>query len=272
MSNPSVAAPISDQSGAVGRGPHLVELQGITKAFGPTLANADVDFAVANSDVIGLVGGNGAGKSTLMRILCGITAPTLGQIRFDGAGESFLAYDASAAQARGIRMVHQELSLCSALTVAENFFIETPGRLSFRPNWRAAYRDMSRAALDAVFPGNGIAVDERVDRLSIGERQMVEIARAAATPGVRLIVLDEPTSSLDLERSKQLRDYVRARARQGLCVHFHQPQTPGNHRRRVTRRCAAKRPRRLERDGFAVLSGWARRAHGRGRRRRSSQD
>jgi ribose transport system ATP-binding protein len=220
LSNPSVPAPISDQSGAVGRGPHIVELQGITKAFGPTLANADVDFAVANSDVIGLVGGNGAGKSTLMRILCGITAPTLGQIRFDGAGESFLAYDASAAQARGIRMVHQELSLCSALTVAENFFIETPGRLSLRPNWRAAYRDMSRAALDAVFPGNGIAVDERVDRLSIGERQMVEIARAAATPGVRLIVLDEPTSSLDLERSKQLQDYVRARALHGLSFIF----------------------------------------------------
>jgi ribose transport system ATP-binding protein len=220
LSNPSVAAPISDQSGAVGRGPHLVELQGITKAFGPTLANADVDFAVANSDVIGLVGGNGAGKSTLMRILCGITAPTLGRVRFDGAEESFLAYDASAAQTRGIRMVHQELSLCSALTVAENFFIETPGHVSFRPNWRAAYRDVARAALDAVFPGNAIAVDARIDRLSIGERQMVEIARAAATPRVRLIVLDEPTSSLDLERSQQLRDYVRGRARQGLAFIF----------------------------------------------------
>jgi ribose transport system ATP-binding protein len=198
----------------------LVELRGITKAFGPTLANADIDFSVADSDVIGLVGGNGAGKSTLMRILCGITAPTLGRIQFDGAEESFLAYDASAAQTRGIRMVHQELSLCSALTVSENFFIETPGHVSFRPNWRAAYRDMSRAALDAVFPGNAIAVDALIDRLSIGERQMVEIARAAATPRVRLIVLDEPTSSLDLERSQQLRDYVRARARQGLAFIF----------------------------------------------------
>jgi len=79
---------------------------------------------------------------------------------------------------------------------------------------------MSRAALDAVFPGNAIAVDARIDRLSIGERQMVEIARAAATPGVRLIVLDEPTSSLDLERSQQLRDYVRARARDGLAFIF----------------------------------------------------
>jgi ribose transport system ATP-binding protein len=219
LSNPNVTAQTSVQSSSVAPA-CLVELQGITKVFGPTLANADIDFSVANSDVIGLVGGNGAGKSTLMRILCGITPPTLGHVRFDGAVESFLAYNASAAQTRGIRMVHQELSLCSALTVAENFFIETPGHVSLRPNWRGAYRDMSRTALDAVFPGNAIAVDARIDRLSIGERQMVEIARAAATPGVRLIVLDEPTSSLDLERSQQLRDYVRARARQGLAFIF----------------------------------------------------
>ena len=72
MSNPNVTAQTSVQSSSV-EPACLVELQGITKAFGPTLANADIDFAVANSDVIGLVGGNGAGKSTLMRILCGIT-------------------------------------------------------------------------------------------------------------------------------------------------------------------------------------------------------
>jgi ribose transport system ATP-binding protein len=220
LSNPSAAALASNQSSAVERPTCLVELQGITKAFGPTLANADIDFAVANSDVVGLVGGNGAGKSTLMRILCGIITPTLGYVRFDGAEEAFPTYDALAAQTRGIRMVHQELSLCSALSVAENFFIETPEHGSLRPNWRAAYRDMSRAALDAVFSGNAIAVDARIDRLSIGERQMVEIARAAATPGVRLIVLDEPTSSLDLERSQQLREYVRARARHGLAFIF----------------------------------------------------
>jgi ribose transport system ATP-binding protein len=220
LSHPDVSTPLSNRTSEVGRPAYLVELQGITKAFGPTLANASIDFAVAASDVIGLVGGNGAGKSTLMRILCGVTSPTLGHIRFDGAEESFLAYDASAAQSRGIHMVHQELSLCSALTVAENFFIETPNRTRLRPNWRAAFRDIARAALDAVFPGNTISVDTRIDRLSIGERQMVEIARATATSGVRLIVLDEPTSSLDLERSQQLRDYVRTRARQGLSFIF----------------------------------------------------
>ena len=170
MSNPNVTAPASVQSSAVERPAYLVELQGITKAFGPTLANADIDFSVANSDVIGLVGGNGAGKSTLMQILCGITAPTLGHIRFDGAEQSFLAYDASAAQTRGIRMVHQELSLCSALTVAENFFIETPGHVSFRPNWRAAYRETveSRA-------GRGLSrqcdCGGRADRPSLDRRE-----------------------------------------------------------------------------------------------------
>jgi ribose transport system ATP-binding protein len=200
--------------------PCLVELNGISKAFGPTLANANIDFAVRASDVIGLVGGNGAGKSTLMRILCGLAPPSMGRISFGGVEESFAAYDASAAQRRGIRMVHQELSLCATLSVAENFFIEEPRHARARPGWRSAYRVAARAALDVVFPGNQIDVDSRVDRLSISERQMVEIARAAATPNVRLILLDEPTSSLDLERSRQLRDYVRARARDGLAIIF----------------------------------------------------
>jgi len=222
-------APLSDPSalaeGLVGANliepqTYLVELKGITKAFGPTLAVADIDFAVAASDVVGLVGGNGAGKSTLMRILCGITAPTLGRLSFDGAKNSFTNYDADAAQRRGVRMVHQELSLCATLTVAENFFVEDAQHASTKPGWRNFYRRAARTALDAVFPGNSIDVNARIDRLSIGERQIVEIARATATPGVRLIVLDEPTSSLDLERSRQLRHYVRERARSGLAIIF----------------------------------------------------
>jgi ribose transport system permease protein/ribose transport system ATP-binding protein len=220
LSDRSALAPGSVGANEVEPRTFLVELTGVTKAFGPTLAAADIDFAVAPSDVVGLVGGNGAGKSTLMRILCGITAPTLGRVSFDGAEVSFANYDANAAQRRGVRMVHQELSLCSTLTVAENFFVEDPKRTSAEPGWRNFYRNAARAALDAVFPGNKINPDARIDRLSIGERQMVEIARATATPGVRLIVLDEPTSSLDLERSRQLRHYVRERARSGLAFIF----------------------------------------------------
>ena len=220
MSNRSIIAPVVSDTNGLGRCASLVELTGVTKAFGPTLANSDIDFAVAASDIIGLVGGNGAGKSTLMRILCGITAPTLGRLSFHGVEDSFGTYDASAAQRRGIRMVHQELSLCATLSVAENFFIEAPEHARARPGWRRFYRDAARTALDAVFRGNTIDVDSRVDSLTIAERQMVEIARATATPDVRLIVLDEPTSSLDLERSRQLRNYVRERAQSGLAFIF----------------------------------------------------
>lgn len=198
----------------------VVELREVTKTFGPTLANAKIDFAVYPSDVIGLVGGNGAGKSTLMRILFGLTAPTLGRIVFDGVDQPFVTYDAAAAQRRGVRMVHQELSLCSNLSVTENFFVESPEHARARPGWRRNYRIAARDALDSVFPGNGIDVDSAVGLLSIGERQMVEIARATATPSVRLIVLDEPTSSLDLERSRQLRDYIRARSQSGIAFIF----------------------------------------------------
>ncbi|MBZ9734530.1 MULTISPECIES: ATP-binding cassette domain-containing protein [unclassified Mesorhizobium] len=201
-------------------GPSVVSLSGITKSFGPTLANAGIDLSVRAGDVIGLVGGNGAGKSTLMRILCGAMWPTLGAISFAGEEVPFAAYNTGEAQRRGIRMVHQELSLCANLSVAENFFLETPGDSASRPGWRALYRTRARAALDAVFPGNGIDADTEVGHLTIAERQMVEIARAAATPSVTLIVLDEPTSSLDLDRSKQLRAFVRGRAKAGLAFIF----------------------------------------------------
>jgi ribose transport system ATP-binding protein len=220
LSNHSMAVSVTSEAQDVEHPASIVELRGVTKAFGPTLANADIEFAVAASDVIGLVGGNGAGKSTLMRILCGITPPTLGRLLFDGKEDSFLTYDTAAAQRRGIRMVHQELSLCATLSVAENFFIEAPERARARPGWRSHYRDAARTALDAIFPGNMVSVDARVEHLPIGERQMVEIARAVATSGVRLIVLDEPTSSLDLERSRQLREYVRTQARAGLAFIF----------------------------------------------------
>ena len=200
--------------------PVVARLAGITKRFGPTLANDDIGLAVAAGEVVGLVGGNGAGKSTLMRILCGEEAADAGTIELGGTAIDQSGYGAAAAHAAGIRIVHQELSLCDNLTVAENFFLEAPAEARLRPGWRAAYRGQARAALDAVFPGHGIDVDASVGALAIGPRQMVEIARAAAAARLRLLVLDEPTSSLGLERSRQLRGFIRARAAAGLAVVF----------------------------------------------------
>ena len=118
------------------QGGAVVRLRRITKSFGPTLANSAVDFDVPPGDVIGLVGGNGAGKSTLMRILCGTLRPTLGAIEFADEPVAFARYGTAEAQARGIRMVHQELSLCTNLSVAENFFLEAPDAATYRPGWR----------------------------------------------------------------------------------------------------------------------------------------
>ena len=198
----------------------LVSLEGITKAFGPTNANSDISLEIAEGEVLGLVGGNGAGKSTLMRILCGALRPDGGSLEFLGRALSFDHYNPGDAQAIGIRMVHQELSLCGNLTVAENFFLEAPEAARARPGWRALYRERAREALDAVFPGNGVAVDDEVDSMPIGARQMVEIARAATAPSVRLIILDEPTSSLGPERSQQLRAYIHAQAARGVSFIF----------------------------------------------------
>lgn len=198
----------------------IVALHDVTKAFGSTIANESVSLIVAPGDVIGLVGGNGAGKSTLMRQLCGVIRPDSGRLELDGRPMAWEGWGPAEAQAHGVRIVYQELSLCANLTVAENFFLEAPDLARPMPGWRRAYRVRARQALDIVFPGNGIDIASTIADLSIGHRQMVEIARAAMAPDVRVLILDEPTSSLDQERSRQLRAFIHARAAEGLATIF----------------------------------------------------
>ncbi|MDR3493286.1 MAG: ATP-binding cassette domain-containing protein [Ancalomicrobiaceae bacterium] len=215
-----VCGPDSSAPAGLDASDPILSMRGIIKRFGTTLANADIDLQVRAGDIVGLVGGNGAGKSTLMRILCGGTPPDSGSIAVAGVEIDTGHYGPAEAQRLGIRMVHQELSLCSNLSVAENFYLESPDHTPITPNWREAHRKRARAALDAVFPGAGIDVNAKVGHLTIGERQMVEIARAAANTDLRLIVLDEPTSSLDQERSHQLRAFIRAKSETGTAFIF----------------------------------------------------
>jgi ribose transport system ATP-binding protein len=185
----------------------IVDLEGVEKSFGAVRALSGVDFSVARGRCVGLVGHNGAGKSTLMHVLAGTLSADAGRIRIGGAGES--NYSARRAKDLGIRCVFQELSLCPNLTVAENAFVLHPTLSGF--NWRRAAGALIIAKLNQIFPGHGVAASDLVQDLSIGRRQMVEIARAftVSDRSAELVILDEPTSSLDAYASGQLLGFVR---------------------------------------------------------------
>ncbi len=183
-----------------------VELDGVEKHFGAVRALDGVDFAVERGECVGLVGHNGAGKSTLMHILAGTLTPDAGLILVQDALRE--SYSVALAQRLGIRCVFQELSLCPNLTVAENARVLHPTIKGWR--WRRRAGDMIAAKLDEIFPGHGISPDAIVSDLSIGRRQMVEVARAftVTEDPLHLVILDEPTSSLDAQTAGQLLSFV----------------------------------------------------------------
>ena len=169
----------------------LLELSGIAKSFGGVVALRDVDFTLRAGEVHGLVGENGAGKSTLMKIIAGVHTEYEGTMRLDGAPVRLRS--ARDALARGIGMVHQELSVVPDLTVAENVF------LGHQPVNRAGivrWRHMAREAGEHL-RRLGIEVDPRTPMrsLPLGLQQLVELGRVLFS-GARIIILDEPTSAL----------------------------------------------------------------------------
>ncbi|MFC7557017.1 ATP-binding cassette domain-containing protein [Pseudoroseomonas wenyumeiae] len=151
-----------------------VSLSGVSRSFGAVRALSGVDLTIPEGQCLGLVGHNGAGKSTLMHVLAGTLRPDTGQIAL--AGEQHDRITVNLAQRLGIRCVFQELSLCPNLTVAENTRILHPSIRGF--GWRRKAGRLISAMLDRIFPGHDISPDAVVADLSIGRRQMVEIARA----------------------------------------------------------------------------------------------
>ena len=166
-----------------------------------------VDFGVAAGECVGLVGHNGAGKSTLVQVLAGALAPDRGRIAMQGVVQHH--HSVSGAQRLGIRCVFQELSLCPNLSVAENTRINHPSLRGL--GWRRRAARLTADKLDEIFPGHDIAASAEVRDLSIGRRQMVEVARAftVTEDPLDLVVLDEPTSSLDAHTAGQLLAHVR---------------------------------------------------------------
>ncbi|HVI40717.1 MAG TPA: ATP-binding cassette domain-containing protein, partial [Anaerovoracaceae bacterium] len=194
----------------------FLELSDIIKIYGTTIANNHISLLVNPGDILGLVGANGAGKSTLMRIVSGVTTPDEGTMIFNGEAIDWKSFSPTTASKKGIRVAYQELSLCDNLKVYENFTVDLNHLFKGSLRWRKKAAAMAREQLDKVFPDNGIDVKKELSDLSIAQQQMVEIARAFSDPDLKLLILDEPTSSLPVEQTRQLLNYIVKKAAEGV--------------------------------------------------------
>lgn len=182
----------------------------ITKKFDSTVALTHMNLDVVPGEVVGLIGPNGAGKSTLMGILTGVVPATEGSITLAGENYTNEKYNTTIARNGGIACCYQEFSVCANLTVYENFAITV---MDHRPvgfkGWRKNMMELAGHTLDHVFPNHGINIRSKVEKLSIEQKQMVEICCAMATNGLKILILDEPTSSLTNDRIGQFHDAIR---------------------------------------------------------------
>ncbi len=212
--NPAAdAADAGSPPAAAPSGPVALRMLGISKAFGRTQALIDVDLEVRRGEVHALVGENGAGKSTLMKVLSGALQPDAGEMILEG--EPYRPAGPLEARARGVAMIYQELSLAPEMSVEENILLGMePSRWGFvrRRQMREEARRVLRMLHHAdIHPG------ARVADLGIGAQQLVEVGRALAARA-RVVVMDEPTSSLGQADTQVLFDVVRRLRDSGVSV------------------------------------------------------
>ena len=183
----------------------FLHLKGIGKSFAAVKVLENVNFSMNRGEILAIVGENGAGKSTLMNILGGVIKRDGGEMYIDGKKyEPLSPFDA---QKHGIAFIHQELSLFTNMTVAENIFIEDLPKNKILKT--VDYRLMRRVARESMKRlGEDINPDLPVGDLIMGKRQMVEIAKALAKDA-KLIIFDEPTTSLSNKEKEKLFDIIR---------------------------------------------------------------
>ena len=192
----------------------MLSLRGVTKRFGGTTALDHVDFDLRQGEIHALLGENGAGKSTLIKVLGGIHVPDAGSIHIDGRPAQIRGV--ADANRRGIRLIHQELSLAPNLTVAENIHLGREPRRFGLLDRRRMERD-AEALVQALGLHEIRDVRTVVSQLTVAHRQLVEIARALSCQA-RLLVLDEPTSSLSEAETEALFATLRRLRGQGVGI------------------------------------------------------
>jgi len=205
VKSPNKAEEITSTTG------HHIELRHVSKKFPGVQALDNISFSLNRGEVVALVGENGAGKSTLVKCISGVYRPEAGEILLDGKPVHFSA----PGDAKGIGVIHQHFSLSPDLTVAENLFVGREprgwfGLLNRRYMMREAQKIIKDLALD-------IAVDARLGNLSVGQQQMVEIARAVLSKSW-FMIMDEPTSALSNRERDQLYQLIENLRHRGTAI------------------------------------------------------
>lgn len=193
--------------------PIVLRTHGISMLFPGTVALDNIDYNVWRGKVNVIIGENGAGKSTLMKILAGVSQPSLGEIELNGKPVKFS--NTREAAAHGIGMVHQELNLFENLSVAENIFLGRELQHGLSPIDEATQQERSAALLKRL--DQPISPKELVSSLKVGQQQLVEIAKALAEDA-EILILDEPTSALSKTEVDILFRVIRELTRQGVSI------------------------------------------------------
>jgi len=190
---------------------NILQFDGISKSFFGVRALEDVSFSLPGSHLLGLIGENGAGKTTLMNILGGVLAPDSGRMRLRTA--DYAPRRPADATGAGIAFIHQEWNLFTNLSIADNLFINRFPRLGRSPFInRTVTRKQTAKLLESL--NLTLSPETLVDRLTPGERQLVEIAKALST-GAEIIIFDEPTTSLTAAETQRLFDIIGGLREQG---------------------------------------------------------
>lgn len=193
----------------------VLSMRGISKTFPGVNALEDVDFSLKRGEIHALIGENGAGKSTLIKVLTGVEYPDSGVIEYDG--KQVEVRSPIQAQEIGISTVYQEINLCTNISVAENIMLGHEPRTFGTIHWKKM-NDLARQALARL--SVDIDVTQPLENYSVAIQQMVAIARALEVAAAKILILDEPTSSLDINEANRLFDLMRKLKSEGIGIIF----------------------------------------------------
>ena len=193
----------------------VVRMLDITKSFPGVIALEDVDFALRRGEIHALVGENGAGKSTLIKVLTGVEQPDKGTIELDGKLAQVRSPQHS--QELGISTVYQEVNLCTNISIAENIMLGREPRRFGSIHW-SKMNELARNAINRL--SIDVDVTQPLGNYSVAIQQMVAITRALEVLSAKVLILDEPTSSLDIHETNLLFDVMRKLQNEGIGIIF----------------------------------------------------